>query len=83
MNTTTTMDRIPFVLYTSMGLPIPIAVSHYGVETARMSTDVAAALVGAGIVSVLVFPALALRFSSPTGRSDEAAMKSTNGGYDA
>lgn len=53
-------ERLPFVLYTSMGLPILIAVTHVGVDTGRMSTEIAAALVGAGMVSVLLFPALAL-----------------------
>ena len=60
-------ERIPFVLYTSMGLSILIAVTNIGVETGRMLPEIAAALVGAGMVSVLVFPALALRFRSRNG----------------
>jgi len=61
-------DRAPFVLYTSMGLPILIAVTQIGVQSGRMAPDVAAALVGSGVISVLVFPALALhlRRSSPS-----------------
>ena len=57
-------ERVPFVLYTSMGLSILVAVTHIGVQTGRMSTEIAAAFVGAGMVSVLVFPALALRLLS-------------------
>ena len=63
----------PFVLYTSVALPILIAVTHIGVQTGRMNSDVAAALVGAGIISVLLFPALALRLRARTvPRSAEA-----------
>ena len=53
-------ERVPFVLYTSLGLSILIAVTNIGVETGRMLPEIAAALVGAGMVSVLVFPALAM-----------------------
>jgi Kef-type K+ transport system membrane component KefB len=54
-------ERASLVLYTSMGLPILIAVTHIGVETGRMSSEIASALIGAGVISVLMFPALALR----------------------
>jgi len=42
-----------------MELPIVIAIAQIGVETARMSPEIAAALVGAGTLSVLVFPTIA------------------------
>jgi Kef-type K+ transport system membrane component KefB len=52
-------ELLPFVLYTSMGLPVILAITSIGVETGRMSTEIAAALVGAGILSVLFFPTIA------------------------
>jgi Kef-type K+ transport system membrane component KefB len=54
-------EQISFVLYTSTALPILIAISQIGVQTGRMSSQIAAALIGAGMLSVLVFPALALK----------------------
>ena len=52
-------ERIAFVLYTSMGLPVLIAVTSIGIRTGRLLPEIGAALIGAGMVSVLVFPALA------------------------
>jgi Kef-type K+ transport system membrane component KefB len=52
-------ERIAFVLYTSTGLPILIAVTNIGVQSGRMLPEIGAALVGAGMLSVLAFPALA------------------------
>jgi Kef-type K+ transport system membrane component KefB len=66
-------ERVSFVLYTSMGLPILIAVTHIGVETGRVSTAIASALVGAGMLSVLVFPALALKLRARTQQSAAGA----------
>jgi Kef-type K+ transport system membrane component KefB len=63
-------ERVSFVLYTSMGLPILIAVTHIGVQTGRMSSQIASALIGAGMLSVLVFPALALKLRT---RADAVA----------
>lgn len=71
-------ERLPFVLYISTALPLVVAITDIGVQTGRMRTDNAAALVGAGMLSVLLFPliALALRERSglarpSRGRSDE------------
>lgn len=67
-------ERLPFALYASTALPMVVAITHIGVETGRMPVDIAAALVGAAILSVLLFPAigraLRKRSSLPAARMD-------------
>ena len=53
-------EHLPFILYISTALPLVVAITDIGVATGRMRSENAAALVGAGMVSVLVFPLLAL-----------------------
>jgi len=55
----TRSERLPFMLYSATALPMVVAITSIGVRTGRMTADVAAALVGAGLVSVLLFPAVA------------------------
>jgi len=64
-------ERLAFVFYTSMGLPVLIAVTNIGIQSGRMVPEVGAALIGAGMVSVLVFPALAAYVGSPAARLDQ------------
>lgn len=52
-------ERFSFALYVSTALPMVVAITHIGVQTGRMHADIAAALVGAAILSVLLFPAIA------------------------
>lgn len=52
-------ERWPFALYSATALPMVVAISAIGVHTGRMRSDVAAALVGAGLLSVLLFPTIA------------------------
>lgn len=49
-------DRAAVALYGATGLPIIVAVTAIGVEEEIISSGVAAALVGAGMLSVLLFP---------------------------
>jgi Kef-type K+ transport system membrane component KefB len=58
--TLSAQDRTPLALYSATALPLVVAVTTIGVETDRMSTENAAALVGAAMTSVLVFPLVAL-----------------------
>jgi hypothetical protein len=51
---------MPFVLYVSTALPLIVAITEIGVATGKMRSDNAAALVGAGMLSVLLFPLFAL-----------------------
>ena len=53
-------DRLPLAFYSATALPIVVTVTTIGVETDRMKPATAAALVGAAMVSVLVFPLVAL-----------------------
>jgi len=48
------------LLFGATGLPIIVAVTGIGVERGELDAGLAAALVGAGMLSVLIFPALAL-----------------------
>jgi Kef-type K+ transport system membrane component KefB len=53
-------ERVPFVLYVSTALPLIVAITEIGVAMGRMRSDNAAALVGAGMLSVLLLPLFAL-----------------------
>ena len=53
-------DRLPLALTSATALPLVVAVTQIGIAEGRMLPENAAALVGAGMVSVLVFPILAL-----------------------
>lgn len=54
-------DRDALVLYSSTALPLVVAITTIGVDDKALTAGEAAALVGAGMLSVLVFPLLALR----------------------
>lgn len=52
-------ERLPFALYSATALPILIAVAQIGVRTGRLHPAIASALIGAGMLSVLLFPTIA------------------------
>lgn len=52
-------DALRLALYAATGLPLIVAITEIGVATGEMRPENAAALVGAGLLSVLVFPLLA------------------------
>ncbi|HZP45789.1 MAG TPA: cation:proton antiporter [Candidatus Binataceae bacterium] len=52
-------ERLPFALYSATALPLVLAITNIGVTRAGMSVEIATAMVGAAILSVLLFPALA------------------------
>jgi len=54
------MPDISLVNLLATSLPFIVAATQIGVITGRIPTETATALVCAGLVSVLVFPALAL-----------------------
>lgn len=58
--------RIATGLFGATGLPIIVAVTAIGVDTEALTTGVAAALVGAGMLSVLIFPLIALAIRRPS-----------------
>lgn len=61
------VDRGALVLYSSTALPLVVAITTIGLDDKALTAGEAAALVGAGMVSVLVFPLLALRLRSRAG----------------
>jgi len=57
------LDRstiVPLALCSATALPLLVAVTRIAVEEGELSGEIAASLVGAGLVSVLVFPAAAV-----------------------
>jgi len=53
-------DRASLTLFSATGLPIIVAVTSIGVAAHDLSSGTATALVGAGMLSVLIFPVVAL-----------------------
>jgi Kef-type K+ transport system membrane component KefB len=53
-------ERAALALFSATELPLVVAISEIGVSTGRMHPENAAALVGAGLISVLLFPLLGL-----------------------
>ena len=64
-------DRRAIVLFGATGLPIIVAVTDIGVSDGTLPVGTAAALVGAGMLSVLLFPLLGLgqHRRAPDGRT--------------
>jgi Kef-type K+ transport system membrane component KefB len=54
-------EKLPFALYSATGLPLILIISEIGVSSGLMQPDKAAILVGAGMLSVLLFPILAVK----------------------
>ena len=54
-------ERLPLALFSATGLPLIVVITTIGTTEGRMLPENAAALVGAGMLSVLLFPALGLR----------------------
>ncbi|MBC8379714.1 MAG: cation:proton antiporter, partial [Planctomycetes bacterium] len=54
-------EKIPFMFYSATGLPLIVIISEIGVSSGIMPSDRASILVSAGMVSVLLFPMLAVK----------------------
>jgi Kef-type K+ transport system membrane component KefB len=52
---------VALALFGATGLPLIVAIVGIGVERGAIADDVGASLVGAGMISVLLFPLLAIR----------------------
>ena len=63
------------MLLTSTALPLLVALAAIGLESETILPENAAALVGAGVLSVIVFPAIAISLQRPTAHplADEPA----------
>ena len=69
-------ERVALALLSATGLPLIVVITTVGVATGRMYPDNAAALVGAGLLSVLTFPVVGLALlgrGANTGVPDEVA----------
>lgn len=64
-------ERLPFALYCGTSLPLVLAITNVGVASAGMSTEIATAMVGAAVLSVLIFPATAQALLSKVPRVEE------------
>jgi Kef-type K+ transport system membrane component KefB len=54
------VERTPFVLASSVAsLSIVVVITEIGLHAGTMSTDIAAALVGAALLSLMIFPTIA------------------------
>ncbi|POH73567.1 cation:proton antiporter [Arthrobacter glacialis] len=56
----TPRDKRAMVLFSATGLPVIVAVTAIGLERGLLPSGIATALIGAGMLSVLLFPMLAL-----------------------
>jgi Kef-type K+ transport system membrane component KefB len=53
-------ERVSLALFSAAALPLLVAITQIGLDTHTMRTEVAVSLVGAGMISVLVYPLLGL-----------------------
>jgi len=60
-----TRERFEMMFLTATALPLLVALSEIGVESGVMLPENAAALVGAGVLSVAIFPLVAIRIHRP------------------
>ncbi len=66
------LERVELLFVVSTALPLLVALSAIGLETGEMLPENAAALVGAGVLSVLVYPAIAAAIHRRLARTHNA-----------
>jgi Kef-type K+ transport system membrane component KefB len=69
----TRAERVPLALLSATGLPLIVVITSIGTSEGRILPENAAALVGAGMLSVLLFPAIGLRRLQAGAPSDTGA----------
>jgi Kef-type K+ transport system membrane component KefB len=72
---------VGLALLGATGLPLIVAIVGIGVDRGAITDDVGASLVGAGMISVLLFPLLAIRAAGgavPTGPRDPALVDASD-----
>jgi Kef-type K+ transport system membrane component KefB len=69
-------QRLELVFLMATALPLLVALSEIGLETGEMLPENAAALVGAGVLSVLVFPGVAVAIDRRLAASRDAVAGS-------
>jgi Kef-type K+ transport system membrane component KefB len=73
-------ERARLSLYIATALPIIVAVTSLQVDAGLMDSQEAAALVGAGALTVLVFPLLAQRLGRKSGTGSESSLQNDRSG---
>lgn len=68
-------ERMALALVSATELPLVVAITTVGVATGKMHAENAAALVGAGMLSVLLFPVLAFRMKASAAEPAPAATQ--------
>jgi Kef-type K+ transport system membrane component KefB len=58
-------DRLALAFFSATELPLVVAITSIAIDDGDMRTSTAAALVGAAMISTLVFPLVAMRLRSP------------------
>jgi Kef-type K+ transport system membrane component KefB len=69
--------RVQMMLLTATALPLLVALGHIGLETGEMLPENAAALVGAGVLSVIVFPAVTVILGRSAGSDSSTPRGAT------
>lgn len=65
-------DRLALALFSATALPLIVVITHLGVEADQMRSSTAAALVGAGMLSVVAFPLLGRGLLGPQAMPERA-----------
>jgi hypothetical protein len=68
-------ERIALALMCSTQLPLVLAITTLATESGHMRTSTAAALVGAAVLSTLLFPAIGLRMRGDEAVAPDAALQ--------
>jgi Kef-type K+ transport system membrane component KefB len=70
-------DRLALALFSATELPLVVAITTIAVDHGHMRSSTAASLVGAAILSTLIFPVLALRLRGDRARASAEATAAT------
>jgi Kef-type K+ transport system membrane component KefB len=65
-------DTLGLALFAATGLPLIVAIVGIGADRGAISAEVGASLIGAGMLSVLLFPLLATRVAGARGAGEQA-----------
>jgi Kef-type K+ transport system membrane component KefB len=70
-------QRLQLMFLTATALPLLVALAEIGLQSGTMLPENAAALVGAGVLSVAIFPLVAVRLGSPGVGEDEGEAEAS------
>jgi Kef-type K+ transport system membrane component KefB len=71
-----TRQTLGLALFGATGLPLIVAIVGIGMDRGAITADVGTSLIGAGMISVLVFPLLAIRVAGPRRPTEPAPTTS-------